>query len=64
MKVLVIPKGPHPVSNRTCNGIGNQNKIIFYLFLYHYFLIKNSSVRLEAERDGNTSYSKESLSRI
>ena len=64
MKVLVIPKGPHPVSNQIYNGIGNQNKIIIYLFLYYSCLIKSSDVRLEAERDGNTSYSKGFPSRI
>ena len=59
MKALVILKGSRPVSNQICNGVaGNQNKIIFCLILYYLFLIKSSNVRLEAERDESTSYSK------
>ena len=64
MKALVILKGSRPVSNRICNSVGNQNKIIFCLILYYLFLIKSSNVRLEAERDESTSYSKGSPSRI
>ena len=64
METLVILKSPRPVSNRICNSVRNQNKIIFCLILYYLFLMKSSNVRLDAERDKNTRFYKGSPSRI
>ena len=57
-KTLLNIKGPHIVLHRTYKGKRNKNKVILYYYHYYHFPSRYINVRLQAERDENTSYYK------